>query len=191
MKKNQGYTMIELIIVIAIIAIMTGFSFGTIAVIKKARYNTAASTLSNQIGSLNVKTRAISEAKNNPLCILLHKNSDKIDLDDGSVLRANSYSLILGYDAGSSIIDKKTGVAFAEASTKVVEASLPNIVEVVYTPSDAAQQHGCNDDDNIVIEFNKSSGGVRYGAGKYELVYNNRTVATVTLDATTGNHYLK
>lgn len=191
MKKDKGYTLVELIIVIAIIAIMAGFSFSAIAVIKQARYNTAASTLSNQMGSLHVKTRAISEAKNEPLCILLHKNDEKVDLNDGSVLRKGSYSLVLGYDAGTSIKDKNTNNTFDETKLKVVEASLPNIIEINYTPENDAQIHDCNDNDNIVIEFNKSTGKVRYGAGTYKLLYNGRTVATVTLDETTGNHYLK
>ena len=43
----------------------------------------------------------------------------------------------------------------------------------------------------MIIEFNKSNGSVRYGAGTYEIVYNNKVVATVYLDADTGNHYVK
>ncbi len=194
MKKNQGYTLIELIIVLAIIAILSAVSFVTIGIIRQAQYNAAASTLSNQMGSLLVKTKAVSEAKTDPLCMYIHKYSDTVTLDDGKVIREGSYVLILGYDTGSGFVVKNTGNAFSETDTSIqVEDVLTNIITIKYnsTDTDACGIAGLDDTDNMIIEFVKSNGSVRYGAGSYEIIYNNRTVATVKLDKTTGNHYLK
>ncbi|MGN0438142.1 MAG: prepilin-type N-terminal cleavage/methylation domain-containing protein [Lachnospiraceae bacterium] len=194
MKKNQGYTLIELIIVLAIIAILTGMSFVTIAVIRQAQYNSSASTLSNQMGSLLVKTKAVSEAKDDPLCMLLHKYSKTVTLDDGKVIRKGSYALILGRDTSSGFVVKNTNSAFSEDDTSiVVEDVLASIISIKYTSTDddPFAVSGSNDTDHLIIEFVKSNGSVRYGSGSYEIIYNERTVATVKLDKTTGNHYLK
>ncbi len=199
-KNNEGYTLIELIIVIAIMAILSGVSFVTIGIIKKAQYNAAASTLSNQMGALLVKTKAISEAKDQRLCMLVHRNNTLDDsdypltLNDGTVIRKNSYSLILGYHDGSDFIVKSTGAAFSESDLDtVVEDVLPNIITIDYATKDttACSIAGLDTSDNLIIEYNKSTGGVRYGSGDYKIIYNERTVATVKLDAVTGNHYLK
>lgn len=194
MKKNRGYTLIELIIVLAIIAILSAMSFVTIGIIRQAQYNAAASTLSNQMGSLLVKTKAVSEAKTDPLCMLVHRYSKMVTLDDGKVIKQGSYALILGYDTGSDFIVKNTGAAFSEDDTSiVVEDVLTNIITIKYTTADTT---GCgitglSDTEHMIIEFKKSDGSVRYGSGSYEIIFSNRTVATVNLDKTTGNHYLK
>ena len=59
MKKNKGYTLIEMIIVIAIMAILTAVAFVTLGVIHQAKCNAAVNSLDNQIGSLWIKTKAI------------------------------------------------------------------------------------------------------------------------------------
>lgn len=184
MKKNNGYTLVELIIVIAIMAILSGMSFVTINIIKQARYNAAISTLSNQMGSLLVKTRALSEAKDGPLCMKIQYNEDEVNLSDGTYLRPGSYTLTLGYHNGTSFVEKESGK---------IEASLPNIVKLKYTSDDktSCDIAGLDESNNMIIEFDKATGGVRYGAGSYQVIYNGRVVGTVNLDATTGNHYIK
>lgn len=203
MKKNKGYTLIELVIVIAIMAILSGLSFVTIGIIKQARYNAAATTLSNQMGALNIKTKALSEGaqkvskaedKDYPLCMKLQYNDSDVTLKDNTLLKAGTYSLILGYHTDSGFVPKESGV---------VETSLTNMITITYIPQTDAQKGGFSDQDagtsdsdktvckNMYIEFDKSNGSVRYGAGKYLIVYNDRVVATVSLDQATGNHYVK
>lgn len=191
MKKNHGYTLIEMIIVMAIIVILSGVSFVTIGIIKQAKCNSAATTLSNQIGSLLVKTRALSEAKKSatdpkksPLCMKIQYNDSDVTFADGTYAKAGSYSLILGYDNGTTFVEK---------TADTVEATLPDIITINYTSTDkkSCSITGLDTSTNMIIEFNKSNGSVRYGAGTYEIVYNNNVVATVYLDADTGNHYVK
>lgn len=199
MKKNHGYTLIELIIVLAIMAILAGMSFITLSVVKTARCNAATSTLSNEMGALLVKTKALSEAKSDdkPLCMKIEYNTTAKDVN-GLHLKEGSYSLILGFhdDSGSTFEEKK------ENGNLVLEATLSNLVQIVYTPSEASQKcsisglttSNSGDDaykNDILIEFDKATGAVRYGAGTYEIRYNGSTFATVYLDAATGNHYIK
>lgn len=185
MRKNQGYTLIEMIIVIAIIAILSGVSAITIGIIKKAKYNEAAVTLNNQMGSLLVKTKAISEAKTNPLCMKIQYNDADVTYADGSLAKAGTYSLILGYHNGTTFVPKTADTA---------EATLPNIITIKYTQeagTSACNIAGLDTDKNMVIEFDKSNGSVRYGAGTYDIIFNGDTVATVRLDAATGKHSVK
>lgn len=184
MKKNHGYTLIEMIIVIAIIAILSGVSFVTIGIIKQAKCNAAATTLSNQMGSLLVKTRALSKAKDSPLCMKIQYNDSDVTFADGTFAKAGSYSLILGYDNGTTFVEK---------TADTVETTLPDIITINYTSTDkqSCSIAGLDASKNMIIEFNKSNGSVRYGAGTYEIVFNGKVVATVYLDADTGNHYVK
>lgn len=193
--KNKGYTLVEMIVVLAIIAILSGLSFVTLGIINQARYNSAAETLSEQMGSLLVKTKALSKAEKDTTCMVIVKTT-------ASPVSRNigTYSLILGKDTA------RNGASVVLETDPAIEATLPKILDqVAYTPApDASQQSALigttvtNVNSNITqgeivgyLEFNKSNGSVRYGAGAYSLYYQGRVVATVHLDASTGNHYVK
>lgn len=181
MKNNKGYTLIEMVIVIAIMAILTGVSVVTIGVIKEAKVNAAINTIENQMSSLWIKTKALSQSKvqssplssgeagTYPLCMMIEKNTD--DSDD---VKDGSYQLILGYEAGSGFVDKE------------VVATLTDYISIVYTDS-----AGVELTDSIVIQFNKSNGSVVKGAGTYNIIYNDKVFGTIYLDGVTGNHYIK
>lgn len=196
MKRNEGYTLIEVIIVIAIMAILSGLSFATIGIIHKARYNTAISNFENQITSLSVITKATSQAKTQtvresdssyavnevyPLSMLLQKNAD------------GTYWLIFGYYTSSGFEPKNADAENAIQNKDIIE--IPDILTITYTPSVVAQDagiasganYGADEEPLALFEFNKSDGSVKYGAGKYEFVYSGRVVGTVSLDSATGN----
>lgn len=191
MKKQKGYTLIEVIIVIAIMAVLATMSFITLGVIRQAKSNAAATTLENQLSSLWMKTKTISQAREQttpsstdsnakyPLCLKIEKKTT------GTRSEIGTYSLILGYNEGGTFTEKTAGV---------VEATIPNVISISYTPTDTSQQAavgGIDYTDNFLIQFNKADGSVQYGAGSYELVMDGRTVFTVVLDASTGKHYIK
>ncbi len=191
MKKNQGYTLIEMLIVIAIMAILSGVAVVTLNVIKEAKCNAAMNTFENQISATWIKTKALSQGKiqanptstdekaTYPLSLLVKKNTDNDDVRDGS------YEMILGYDNGLGFVEKER------------LAVLTDIISIKYI-SGASQRHRTltsaaegDSTDSILIQFNKSDGSVKYGAGTYEIIYNDRVFGTIILDEVTGNHYIK
>lgn len=193
MKNNKGYTLIETLIVLAIMAILTGVAFITIGVINEAKYNSAINTFENQLSNLWVQTKALSQGKEQtnptstdanaiyPLAMLLRLNEDSTDdIKDGS------YELIFGYDQSGSFVEKET------------VAVLPHIISIEYVPSTVTQSHGTHTvcgyngaATSVFIKFNKSDGSVEYGAGSYRVIYDNKVVGTVYIDRITGNHYIK
>jgi len=170
-------------------AILAGLSFVSLGIINQAKYNAATTELNNQMSSLWIKTKALSEAKNEdyPLGIFIRKNTDSTDdVKDGS------YQILLGYVGDGSFLYKLNDGKLA------VETVLPSIVDIKYIPSDDSQKHtlvrpksDTDIKDWILIQFNKSDGSVKYGAGTYEIVYKGETVMSVYLDPITGNHYIK
>lgn len=202
MKKNKGYTLVETLIVIAIMAIVSAMAFVTIGIIYQAKYNAAIDELNTQINSVWIKTKALSQGKIQtnanqitddtkdsavyPLCMMIVENTDSTDdIKDGS------YELILGYEDGTNFIEKEDITL------------LTNIININYVPSSDSQKHALTAEtvkedgeqhgstSKILIEFNKSDGSVKYGAGTYQVIYNDRVVGSVYLDPTTGNHYTK
>ncbi len=195
MKKNKGYTLIELLIVLAIMAAMTGVAFVTLGVMNQAKYSSAITTLENEISTFWVKTKALSQGETQtspsgtdpkniyPLGMLISENTDTTDN-----VRDGSYEVILGYYDGTTFIQKE------------VSTVLTNIIDIKYTApaSSSDQKHSVLTTENangytnsVYIQFNKSDGSVKYGAGSYEIFYNDDSVGVVYLDPVTGNHYIK
>ena len=52
MTKNKGYTLVEALIVIAIMAVLAGLSMYSIGVIRDAKRSAAVTTFDNQISFL-------------------------------------------------------------------------------------------------------------------------------------------
>ncbi|MGN0154494.1 MAG: prepilin-type N-terminal cleavage/methylation domain-containing protein [Lachnospiraceae bacterium] len=218
-KNNKGYTLIEVIIVIAIMAILSGMAFVTLGIVKKAKMNAAVESFDNQISSLQVQTKAVSQAgqpassdlakdvadgvdqstyqyvkSRYPLCMYIYKNKD----DDSAVvngdLRAGSYSIYFGYNVNGKFVNGNSN-QFDKDIDKIA-ITLTEAINIVYTPpagSNQEHQEVIANPDNILIEFNKSDGSLRYGGGTYTIqnAGNNERVATLYLDSVTGNHYIK
>jgi len=203
MKKNSGYTLIEFIIVLAIMAVLSGMAFVTLGIIKEAKCSAAASELDNQMASIWIKTKALSQSRKQstsssdipsakyPLCAMIKKNTDSADnVKDGK------YEILLGYDNGDTFILKESLTALDSiievTYDKSATATVKTFTTIDYTADSTKSSDMTTDIDKaFVIEFNKADGSVTYGAGTYHIKYNGKLKADVYLDGMTGNHYLK
>lgn len=217
MRKNQGYTLIEMIIVVAIMAVMAGFAVITFGIVKKAKCNAAIDTFNNQLTSLAIKTKSLSQSKNQaspldpssdastyPICMLVRRNDSSYTgtspypAYDSDARKKDAYIMYLGYynSSGNFVVKEELGV-------------LPRVIEIDYDKASEGQLHtlakngtseidkkhsaGSDDTtiDTFVIQFNKSDGSVMYGGGTYNFYVSGSQYGKVVLNSATGNHYTK
>lgn len=229
MKKNNGFTLIEFVIVLSIMAILAAMSLVSLSVIKQAKYTADANNLENSMSSLAIKTKAISQSRKNeysssaygasadrywsqyPLCMKIEEKFKSNGQFDG-------YSCVLGYNTDNTLdgfvprycVESSNGNYDLNANGEFVpvangpykeqeEMSISYVTRLVYkdtsvsgTSYDSIVETNSDSIQSIkrcLIMMDKSSGRVKYGAGRYELYYNDRVVSTVFLDGTTGKHY--
>ncbi len=174
---NGGYSMVEMIIVIAIILILSAVGFLTINIVYGAKVSSARNTINSQFSYLSNMTRA----QNPDLALKLY-----YDTTDGLyVMEYGTYN----------------GAAFTAIATEE-PVSLPDSILLFYTKEGSSTRRVI-DDSGVYIKFNKSDGSVLYGEGTYDVVKSasnrkpdevdgsERAAATIALNKSTGSHYAK
>lgn len=173
MKNNRGYSLVEMLIVIAIMAILSGLATMSISLIRRAKAQDALSTFNSQLSSAWLQTKSIGNSEKSMYFTI------EPDADPAS----DDYVLSL-YDTDSS------GSDVLKSTTTL--KSWGKYVTITYTSSDAAQVETGYGTGKWYIKFNKATGAVVKGAGDYTFTGKNGiAVGTVHLDAVTGNHYVK
>ena len=168
--KNKGYSFIELMIVLAIMAVLSACAFLTIGIINNAKRDSGITTFESQLENLLVKTKAMSKT-DEKLSMVIKKDTD------------NKWSFYYGtYDASNNF----TPLDQDASGNWIKEASLPSNLDIVYVGSNL---HPVATSDVIVITYRKADGTVLYGSGEYEFSFRGTVVAKVNLDKDTGNHY--
>lgn len=175
MAKNKGYTLIEALIVIAIMAILGGLSMFSIGIIRDAKRSAAVTTFENQISTCLVKTKAVAEVNGeDTVCMLIQKRTS------GSKV---NYCIKVGYDTSAGVVDITKGTTVDVTDDSTWDAVLPKDVAALLLDGTAIDQQK--------IKFNKSNGSVSVGAGEYSFVKADGTVyATIYLDQVTGKHHI-
>ena len=190
MKKlnNGGYSLIEMMIVIAIIAVFTGASLITINVIHSAKAKEAAITFDSELAELINKSKYIACDANNDgvidssdagysFGIRVHKDGDKCYLQD--VLVQNGvYVYDEDYEKANNPNDGKG-------------LSLSKYVYVSYTDEFGNDSLVGADDEAVLVYFRKD-GSCAAGYGTFEFIRenNDNMVATMTINKN-GSHQSK
>lgn len=126
---NRGYSLIELIIVFAIIAVLMGTVFYSIILVFSANAKSCANNIQRSIGDCKVTTMGKADAY-----MELYRN------DDGIYTQMH--------------VTESDGTVTHEEPQKVGT----NRVDVGYTPKDGTET-SLTPGDSIEIRFNRSSGG--------------------------------
>ena len=176
MTKNKGYTLIEALIVIAIMAILGGLSMFSIGVIRDAKRSAAVTTFDSQISSCLVKTKAVSEVSGEKVvCMYIYKRPAA----NGKC----NYCIKVGYNTTSGIEDITKGTIVDVNDDSTWDAVLPKDVALLTVD-------GAKFDEKKII-FNKSDGSVKEGNGRYAFYdAGGKIYATIWLDKTTGKHHI-
>ena len=196
MKKNKAYSLVEMIIVIAIIAVMCGAAMVTVTLINSAKTKEAGVTLDSEISGLLAKCKSqIVEFddgtgkkvhKDFNYAIAIYKNNDnRFYIANGFYKydKATDTKYFYVYDAENANGGKGTGIS--------------SRVSIGYVPG--SKNSGVVDNVAIagasytawVISFDKA-GRCISGVGTYELnkASDNSTIDTISVKAN-GSHVFK
>lgn len=181
LDNNDGYTLVELVIVLAIIVILTTAAFVTMSVMHTAKVREAASTFDSEITDLIARTR------NQDVYQDTNGNGVK---DSGEELPGYKFELGMYYEDDRYYINNcflTSGGTHQEAGTK--RKSMSTYVRIRYTDFDGVYVNAAVTDGHT-IRFDKSGACVE-GAGTYRFLKKNGSViATVTINKN-GSHQIK
>lgn len=168
-NNNCGYTLVELIIVIAIITIMSGMGALTIGAIRTSQATASQQRFDEEISSLLMRTK--SQVKDYAIKI------EKVD---------DNYNIYYGTCKGD---DKAT----LNESNFVANSSEPDAVlnrVTIYYDEDYDADDSTTPLVSKVIKVRKSDGQILSGYGEYRFCKHNSdaTVGRVTLNEYTGGH---
>lgn len=183
--NNEGYSLIELIIVIAIIVVLTGAAALTVGTINSARAREAAVTFESELATF------ISSSKNKACDV----NGDGIISDEE--LNTTSSALKIYEEDERFYVQKVVKWNGYYTSNPVYEKAnnahdgkgtrLSSNVVVKYTPIGGTEQAIGSGNNAVYIEFSKN-GSCVVGAGTYTFYKTDGTkISTVTINKN-GSH---
>lgn len=174
--NNKGYSVVEMVIVIAIIAILSAVGFLTINIVYGAKVSSAKNTLNSQLSYLSNLTKAQDPGLT---AWLYYDDTDKV------------YKIKYGlYD----------GATFTENASQDPVTFSDSIL--IYYKDEAGDRNVISTTGRL-IQFNKSDGAVLAGAGTYDIIKNIRNVhpdsasgseavsVSIVLNKSTGSHFAK
>lgn len=202
--NNQGYSMVELVIVICIIGILTAMSLITWRSVDSARYKKSVSTLESELATLRKATMAQDSRMAFRLYYdesldayviergywgkagtestgvnAFHSPEDAGTDADGYVLANSSYYNYTGTTNPVNIMKRGTIEYWIDSDDDgtLEKVSIPSVSEAT-------------DKSGVVIWFNKSDGSVRKGAGEFRLFRSNGDLyTTIHLVEDTGLYF--
>ncbi|MBQ8924462.1 MAG: prepilin-type N-terminal cleavage/methylation domain-containing protein [Lachnospiraceae bacterium] len=189
--NDYGYSLVEMIIVIAIIVIMTGASFITLSVMHSAKAKEAASSFETELAMVisNSKNKSIDYSMDGVV-----QDSEKNYLMGLRVYLASDNKIYLQrcVISNGNIYDSDENSAFIKSINvgKGKGTCLSAYVDVIYTDNDGNETKitGAGDSDSVFLAFNKKGECVNgYGTYKF-LKKNGSTVATVRVNKNGSYH---
>lgn len=163
-KSNNGYTLVELIIVIAIIAIMSGAGIFTVSIIRTSQATASMQKFDSELSALEMRTKTQKRGE----AIKIVQNDDNYDIFYGTCSDGKAESFTANSTTPDKVLERVT-IYYADDYD----------ADSVTTP--VSEQ---------VIIIRKSDSQVLTGYGEYRFCkYNSsNTVGRVNLNQYTGGH---
>ena len=164
---NNGYSFVEMLIVLAIMAIMSAMAIVTWNSVKSAKYKQAVSTFESELSTLRTSTMGQGDG-------MAMKVYYDADYSDRFGKKIGAYVITRGYVDNSGTFQE---VTYNSSSTDSLQRSLyfsyagvsnPVFImqkgKIQYAPT-GSNVYTDIDDSGIVIQYYKSDGSVKSGQG--------------------------
>lgn len=203
MKNNKGFSLIELIIVIAIMALLSALSVVTFAMANRQRPNKVMSNVMNYAKY----SKSLVQSYTKDFCMVIMKCDDNnyyvfhgtATGDTESELRdsfrpQNMKKVSVSPTSSETVLRNQpdSSLTLTELAQNPTKASnyhsLGRGVTITYKDSSGAETEIGGKDSAVIIQFSKFDGSVKYGAGTYIFSEYNGTdpQCSTVLEATTG-----
>lgn len=165
--NNSGYSLVELVIVIAMIAVLSGGAAITISSIVTARANSAKEEFNEQIAALQARTKTQASGE----AVQLIRQGDRYSIYYGTIDKSNIF--VANDSSKADVILERCEIFYGG---KLIKEGSANAV---------------------VIAFNKSDGTAKLGYGNFAFCKtgskssNEKYVGTVVINQVTGSHYIE
>jgi prepilin-type N-terminal cleavage/methylation domain-containing protein len=196
LKNNKGFSFIEMVIVIAIMAILAGLSTLTFASVNRAR----SDRMMDNFKTYAKYCKTLTKSNSKDTCMALMKADD------------DSYYVIYGVASGDSMADLRSSfqsmniqVVSADGKQKQVNQAGYSLAELESEPTKAAEYNELGNNkitikyngtaieqgaqNAIIIQFRKFDGSVKVGFGNYSFSKTrrpNEIKCETTLEELTG-----
>ncbi|MDD6327341.1 MAG: prepilin-type N-terminal cleavage/methylation domain-containing protein [Eubacteriales bacterium] len=171
-QNNKGYSLIELIITIAIIVVMTGVSLVTLSMIGSARAREAAVSFESELADLISRSKnqiCIIDGEKHPelnFCLKVYKSGDKYYAKKGYYNSAATADLTVEMKAGDAFSNTYRYYFFeGENGSKNLGTGFSSKVKITYTGEDGVENE--IDEDGVYIIYNRN-GRCIGGSGRFD-----------------------
>ena len=210
-KNDRGYSLVELVIVLAIVAILAAMALISVTIIHSARAKDSALKLDSEIAECITQCKNMKPDQNDPsgkpydgYAIAIYKNNslDKFIIapvyysEAGGILGSGHYSPIYNLDDPSlnsnqrqnaSIIQIPSSVSMTFKGTTMTNTDT-QIVNTSYKTGDTAPKSAGN--DWVFIRFDKKGNCVS-GYGEYKFYKKNGNVVSRVIIRQNGSHEVR
>lgn len=164
LKNNSGYTLVEMILVIAIILIMSGGAMLTVSAIRSSQATSSMQKFDDEIANLEMRTKTLKVGK----AMKIEQNGANYEIYYGTCVDGDPTTFVADSTKADSILERVT-----------IYYSAGYDADAESTPLTSA-----------VILVRKSDGEIISGYGEYKFCKYNTTssVGRVTLNRFTGGH---
>ena len=195
-ERNRGYSFVEMLIVLAIMALMSAMAIVTWNAVDSAKYRNAVSTFESEISTL--RTATMAQGSEMALKVYYDSNyKDRFGKQIGAYIIKRGYVDDMGDFHEINKINPDALPAQYSHLANSVYYDYRGVSDPIYLTQKgkinySASGVGLSDigDAGVVSQFNKSDGSLLSGSGTFQIVKaNGTTVANVNIVRITGAYY--
>lgn len=200
--NNKGYSLVELVIMMGIMAVLSALAGVTIHLIDSARYTAATNTIESELSTLRMMTMA----KDSNMCLRFYCDNDgnyfieRGVSSDGTVANFrvpaqgdSDYDEYFSYNSSNKPIKVSNKITVQYKTSETLPSGAQSAVTYLMSAEAQKSVPATNVANaslkGVIIQFNKSDGSVRKGNGNINIIKKDGSkCAKIVLNQVSGSH---